>query len=191
MAADMIVFRNDLVERTLALVVSQDRTRPRLYAWVRAMATASKLYEQALLSVFFGMTFGQAVGAQRDAWGKVIGELRGALDETTYQLYQELRLYVLNTDATVPKAIALLQLALPGRDVTAGQLLPNGAHFVVTGGGYMPEAARSHLAGLIRDYQPLGHTYLVGEVPGGAIEFERTMLDNEGRVWPEIIFGGR
>jgi len=191
MAVDMLVFRNDLVERTLALLIAQDSGRPRVRAWVKAAATAAKLHEQALLSVFFGMTFEGAVGAQRDAWGAVLGEPRGALSEAEYRLFQDLRIYVNNVDASVPRAIALLQLAMPGRTITAHQLLPNGAHFVVTGGSYISEAARSHLAGLFLDYQPVGHTYYVGEVPGNAIEFERTMADNEGRVWPEIIFGGQ
>ena len=192
-AADMLVFRNDLIERSVARLIAQDSEarRPRLCALVTAAACAAKLSEATQLSIFFGMTYEGASGEQRDNWGKIIGEARNGLNEAEYRLYQDLRIYINTTDATVPKAIVLLQMAFPTRTVTAAINLPNGAGFQVTGGPLASQPIRSHLEQLFRDYQPAGHNWFVAESPSNAIEFGRTFDDNETRTFSELIFPGR
>lgn len=187
---DMLDVTGDIVADTLARLTGRDIARPRIKAFIRAAAVASKLFQQVQRSTFFGMTFEGATGDQRDAWGKILGEIRGGLDETRYRFFQELRIYVSTVDATVPRAIALLELALPQRGVAAFKNEPNGATFIVTGGALVSDSERSHLAGLFRDYQPMTHLYVVGEFLPTYFQFDLTGDELEGRPLQELIFGG-
>lgn len=190
---DMLDISIDLVEEMLSRVIAQDQPsrRPRLYAYICALGAGGKLLEQALRSVFFGLTYEGAVGRERDAWGAILQIDRGSFDEATYRHFQELRIYVATQPVSVPRCIRLLQEAFPGRTIAAAINLPNGAHFQITNGAQMSDAERAHMATLIRDYQPPGHMYYVGEVPNDPIRFEVTAASNESRQWANLVFGGR
>lgn len=191
MSEHMIVFRNDLERRALDRLISQDANRPRVAAYVAALAAASRVVEAIVVSVFFGSDFGLAVGVARDRWGKIVGELRGGLLEARFEAYQAFRIVVNTTDATVPRMLSLLTAMFGPKTVRAVTMFPSGVKFYVEGGVFVDEIERAHAAQLLRDYQPAGACWPVIEATVTPFTFETPFDESEGTQISQLIFGGR
>lgn len=192
-AEHMIVHRDDFIGQARAALISQDNDlhRPRVSAYVSALASGGKVIEDLILSVFFGLDFELAVGAQRDRWGRLLGELRGGLSEHRYEAYQGFRITVHTTDATVPKMLDLLDEMFNPKIVVAYALHPNCVKYWVVGGAFLEDNERGHADQLFRDYQPAGACWPVLERPSTPYTFDTPFDESDGTFLSQVIFGGR
>lgn len=191
MAEHMLVFRNDFERRALERLVSQDANRPRVAAYVAALAAATRVVEAVVVSVFFGLDFELAIGVARDRWGKIVGELRGGLLEARFEAYQGFRTTVNTTDATVPRMLALLERMFGPKTCRAVTMFPNGVKFYVEGGVFVDDIERAHAAQLFRDYAPAGACWPVIEATVTPFTFDTPFDESEGTQISQLIFGGR
>lgn len=75
-----------VVESALARLTSMYSDKPNIVALVQALATRGQIVENALFSLAQGQLFGNAVGAQLDDIGNLVGADRNGLSDAQYRL---------------------------------------------------------------------------------------------------------
>lgn len=186
----MLEFADDFEERALARLLSQDSARPRVKAYVAALAAGARLVEDLLYDVFYGLQLDLATGPELDRWGRIVGESRGGLLDADYSRWIEWRIRVHTTDATVPRMAALLEEIYPPQTIRFATMWPNGVQWWVEGGAFFDDIHKSHIDTLIRDYQPAGAAWPVIHVPTNPWTWT-TVMDGATELLAELHFPGR
>lgn len=170
----LIIFEPDHDARARELLLWQHHGKPRIEAFISAVAAGAQLLESTAWAVIVGGSFTAAEGVTLDRWGEMLGEVRGDLDNELYRRFIELRIRV-NTEHPSEDALyEVLAAAVAPSTVKAFPLPPGGLKFIVYSDEFVSDSIRAHTAALIRDFRPAGVIVAVIEtVP------DRMMLDWE------------
>lgn len=197
----LLILEPDHASRALELLLWQHKGKPRIEAFVRALAAGAQLAEHTTWSVLIGATTIQgAEGESLNRWGELVGEYRGGLDDELYRLYIDLRIRVNTQHPSEDAMYALIAEAVAPYEVRAYDLPPNGKKFYVDSIDPIPDPARTRLAALVRDFRPAGVIVPVIEtLPERALfEWETggpsVITDDETdpiTLIPDLIYSGR
>lgn len=187
----MLLFLDDLEERTLDRLTSRDASRARVVSFVKAAVALFQCLETDLVAVFFAIDFELATGRERNRWGEIVGEPRGGLSDDRYKAWQLHRVYVNSNNATIPRALALLKAIFDTTRVSVRPMFPNGAYFEVSTDFLSDDLEIAHLRPLMRDYQPAGAAWAVVEVPAGVFQFTTVFNQSAGLRMARMTFAGR
>lgn len=163
----------DHEERAAADLVSALR-RPILRAIVRAFGAQVQELEDAAYACISDRLLDVAVGAQLDAWGEVVGERRGGLDDLEYRRFIQARL-IANRAQGRPDELLRVAALVAQPLVEPARYTPRYPACytlqVVRSVGWSPEGA-ARVGALLASITPAGVGWGLINAPSGAFGFE-------------------
>ena len=114
----------DHQDRAVARLASQYQASVTVPALVRLATAEHQVLEDALWADF-QLDLATATGAQLDLFGKLVGQARGGMDDTTYRLWIQARSRLNRSSGTGPDILAIFRLVVPaGASITLKQFFP-------------------------------------------------------------------
>lgn len=166
----LIVYVPDHADRAQALLLWQDRDKPRIKALVRAFGAGAQLAESTGFAIITGATLDAAEGATLDRWGELVGERRGGLDVEDFRRFIELRIRVNTEHPGTDEMWEVVDAAVDPSTVRS-YLVADGIIYLVTSADWLPDSIVAHAAGLVRDFRPMSYyAAVVEQVEGEALE---------------------
>ena len=101
----------------LGRLLQQSKNRPNITGVVGAFADAVQGLEDLAYPVLSGRQLNQAVGAQLDGIGELVGQARDGQDDATYRLFLAGRIYANNSAADTETIIALVTQVFGAKSV--------------------------------------------------------------------------
>lgn len=89
-----IVAVTDHVERGLSNLIDQFKGRPRIEAWVRSFLKEVQALSDAAWAVLISRLLDDAVDAQLDVLGKIVGEARNGREDEVFRLFIRARVRI-------------------------------------------------------------------------------------------------
>ena len=186
-----ILLRPNLDEFASSLLLADQRLNmPRLEAFARALGAGAQVLETLLYSILVGTSLEGAEGVHLERWGKLVGEQRGGLTDARYREFIELRARVNTSPDDTSTFKQLLTDAVAPLSVQGWPMYPAGAQFEISGGAFIGDVERSHVAGLLRDLKPAGVAAPVVQRIPNAFTFS-TVLGTPNTPLSPLIFDGR
>jgi hypothetical protein len=105
----------DHAERAIARLPAQFRL-PRIESFVRALCSEVQVLEDVFWDLYTLRRIDVAVGAQLDTLGRIVGQLRGGLDDTSYRVRIRVRI-ILNKASGTPNDVLRIFALLVGAQV--------------------------------------------------------------------------
>lgn len=140
-------------------LLTQDHTKPRLVALLKAFGTVVQDAEDTLFDVLMGRVLDDATGAVLDRWGAIVGEARDGLGDEDYRRFVKARTLVNIGDGTVDELIAIWQIITgPSRVVRYLPMYPAGYTLQVARTSFMSEVMRRRVRRMIEEARPAGVT---------------------------------
>lgn len=130
-----------------------------------------------------------AVGAQLDQYGKIVGELRSGLFDTAYRRFIEARILTNLSEGEVPRLIEVVDLITEAISVLYMPTYPAAYIIQYTRDGFTSESFRSRVRRQVEAITPSGVGLEVVEANEGAFGFadDPTALGFGEGEWAEII----
>lgn len=117
------------VERALADLVTMLRDKPVIEAIVRAFAAEVQELEDATWACVADRLLSTAVGAQLDAWGEIVGEQRGGLNDIEFRVFIEARILSNLSEGEPDRMARILSTLVGGVPARYVPLYPAAMHF--------------------------------------------------------------
>ena len=192
-------------ERARELLLWQHSERPRITAFVEALAAGAQLAENTSWAVLIGASTVQgAEGATLDRWGELAGEFRGGLTDAQFRHFLELRVRANsefpNEDLLYEVVSAAVSTVQP-TPITVFPLYPGGLKVLVYSTDWLSEVLQAHTAALVHTLRPAGTIVpIVETVPGHmALDWEdappvipsAALAGSSSAVISSLIYSGR
>ncbi len=100
----------------LLRLIDQYKDKPRMAAFVSAFTDRVQDIEDALYLTFFESAIADAVGAQLDVLGDVVGQKRQGMVDDEYRSFIYARIKVNRSDGKLEQLLEILSLILNGQD---------------------------------------------------------------------------
>jgi hypothetical protein len=185
----LVVHRPDHAERSIDLLLRQDRQKPRIEAFVRALAAGAQLLENTAWAVVAGGGLDAAEGVTLRRWGELVGEVQGGLTHEEFRTFITLRGRVNVLFPTEDMLWGLLDEALAPFNTVERYLVSDGMVWYVSVPEMPGDAITDHTAGLIRDARPIGfYSAVIVETPDS---FGWSSEWGDESVFSECIYDGR
>lgn len=151
---------DDYEARALRRTLSRHRNKPRLGAVFASYGFAGQVLEDALLGVSSDSLFGNATGTTLEIYGKLLGELRGGLDDLLYRNLIAARILANQSQGTTDEMIEILQVLAPvGADVFHQNLFPASCLFTVITDDPPDSQYLARVATIMRKAKPAGISF--------------------------------
>jgi hypothetical protein len=99
--------------RAKARLVEQFKRQANFLAFFTIAVRQVQDLEDAFFDFLTAFILDNAVGAQLDLLGRIVGQLRGGLDDTTYRLYLRARIKANRSSGTLPELLEIIRLICP------------------------------------------------------------------------------
>lgn len=192
-------------ERARALLLWQHSEKPRLTAFVEALAAGAQLAENTSWAVLIGASTVQgAEGESLDRWGELAGEFRGGLTDAQYRHFLELRV---RANSEFPNEDLLYEIVsqavstVQPTPITVFPLYPGGLKIWVYSTDWLSEVLQAHTAALVHTLRPAGTIVPICEtIPGAmALDWEAdapvipslALIADSEAVISSLIYSGR
>lgn len=153
----VLVYIPDHDVRAKDLLLFQFQDKPRINAFVAALAAGAQALEFTTFSVVIGAsTLQGAEGINLDRWGILIGEHRGGLDNEQYRGFIELRQSVNTRFGNQDLLWSVVSTAVDPYPVAVYPLYPGGLKVIVASTDWLSDTVKAHTAALVRDMRPAG-----------------------------------
>lgn len=100
----------DHEDQGLDVLLEQYRHKVRIPAWLTVYLDEVQALEDAAYDVLLKRIFDNASGAQLDALGRIVGEPRRSLDDTSFKIFIRARILINRSTGTAPQILAILAL---------------------------------------------------------------------------------
>jgi len=174
-------------DRAVELLLSQDRQRPRLVAFVRALMAGAQRLEDDLFELLVSMDLDVATGPFLDRLGAWVDEPRGALSDEAYRQVVQLKLFALWCRSSTDDLITIAQIGTAPSTVTHWPLYPAGGALEVLTDDGLSEARVARVARFLEAARPAGvalHAYHA-PVAGFGFDDDTDALGWDEGVWAE------
>ena len=160
----LVIYEPDQAQRALDLLLWQMKGKPRIDAFMRALAIGAQLLEDTSWAVIAGgSVLDAAQGETLSRWGEIFGEVRGALSTEQYRKFIDLRIQVNTTFCNSDTMYDVILRAVDPSTVFSS-IVSDGIIYTVTSPTFISDELKSHTAGLVRDYRPVGFWIPVVEI---------------------------
>ncbi len=167
-----LIHKPNMVAEARARMLSQFRGKPRAVATVRGLASAAQDLEDLAFDIHVGTTLDNAEGDSLDAWGDLVGELRGALADDDYRVFIEARILANMSQRTVDELITIWQLVTAPYTCARYRLLkPAGAWLQVVRSEFMGDARARRVRRIMDDAAGASKTLVLTEGVVDALGF--------------------
>lgn len=149
----LVLFEPDQQGRAAELLLWQQKGKPRIEGFTRALGLGAQLAEGTGWAVLAGSLLDSAEGATLDRIGELVGEFRGGLTHEQYRVFIGLRIEVNSLFQNEDRIWSVLTRALYPSVVTSGRVA-DGIIFTATSSDWVATSLASHAAALLRDFRP-------------------------------------
>lgn len=154
-------------------LLSQDQTKPRLVALLKAFGTVVQDAEDTLFDVLISRVLDDSTGAVLDRWGAIVGERRDGLGDEDYRRFVKARILVNIGDSTIDELIVIWQIITgPSHHVRYMPMHPAGYHMHVVRRSFMAETVRARVRRMMEQARPAGVTSEMVEAIVGYLGYE-------------------
>lgn len=122
----MVSYIPDHAARAVELMLSQDRSKPRMVAAVRGTAEASQWIEDVVFDLLISNNVDDATGSLLDRWGRFVMEPRGGLADEDYRGFVRARLAANLSGGTIDEMLMVFASITAPAVVTNAELYPAG-----------------------------------------------------------------
>ena len=158
-ASTELVYIPDHPERMVHALPSQDWSKPRLTALVRAIGEGIQTMEDTLFDLLIGGAFPAATGATLDLWGRLVGEERLDLSDLDYRRFIRARILVNRCNGTVDELLTIWAMITgPDNLYRLSPMYPAGYTLTVVRTTFLSEAMRRRVRRMMEDAKPAGVT---------------------------------
>ena len=151
-----LVYIPDFRDTAKRLLLSQYRESPRVQALVRACAGAAQKVEDIGFDFLVSTTLSAASGWVLDQWGVIVGESRGALDDTDYRRFLQARILANLSEGTTDDLIEVFEIVAGPGDVRQYDLYPAALALAVYREEPLSDAIRARIRAIMDDIRPAG-----------------------------------
>lgn len=152
----MISYIPDHADRAVADMLSQDRTKPRLVAGVRASACMAQWLEDIAFDLLLSNNIENATGNLLDRWGRFVGEPRGGLDDEAYRGFVSARLAANLSGGTIDELLRIIASTTAPSKVWQEDLFPGAFALICERAQPMSDSLRARVSGFVRDLKAGG-----------------------------------
>ena len=142
--------------RALAELASQFDNATNLRALVLAYSQEMQNIEDATWSMLRQRLLAEAVGAQLDQWGKIVGEDRGGLPDETYRKQIQARLLTNRSHGTPDELTAILRILTGSGPVRYSPVYPAAMRFQYVVEQFSNTNKRRRVVGQMLEAAPAG-----------------------------------
>lgn len=152
--------------------------KPRIRAFVRALAQGAQYHEDESLSLVMSCGLDEATGHALDQWGELVGEQRLSLSDSEYRQFIQARMLVNRCSGLTDELIEILETAAgPHLGVYSETLQPACLTLVVVRNAFLVDAAKRRVARLMTEAAPAGRNLVVVEALNGGFGFDDALAD--------------
>ena len=168
-----IVFTPNHQDVAVDLLLAQYQQRPRIRAFIRALALGVQDLEDRAFGVLVQSTLTAASGDLLDKWGAVVGEPRGSLtDDADYRVFVQARILANRCQGTTDQMIEIWKLLVaPYLEVRHIDNYPASVQFWVVRTDPMSDLRARRVARLMRSVKPGGVSIDMTEAVVGYLGF--------------------
>lgn len=161
----------DHIGRAFRRLLSQYRSKPRIVAFVRALARAANVCEEELFSVLISFDIDNANRNRLEIWGSLVGEQRGGLTDDEYRRFIKARMLVNTSNGTPDELIRILETVTYPSEVSYRDCFP--ACYMITAlrGTPMSDIVARRVGRLMIQAKPAGIGCIVIEAVSPAFGF--------------------
>lgn len=152
----MISYIPDHADRAVAVMLSQDRCKPRLVAAVRARSKATQAKEDLYFDLLLSNNIENATGNLLDRWGRFVGEPRGGLEDEAYRGFVSARLAANLSGGTIDELLRIFAGITAPSKVWQEDLFPGAFALICERAQPMPDSLRARVRGFVRDLKAGG-----------------------------------
>lgn len=168
----MIEYVPDHAARAVADMLSQDQSKPRLVAVIRAAARAFQCIEDLAFDLIVSNTVENATGALLDRWGRVVGEARGGLDDEAYRGFVRARMAANVSGGTTDELLSIIASVTAPAVVQQVDLFPAAFALIVSRAQPLPDLLRERVRGFVRDLKAAGVGLTMIEKTGNPFTYD-------------------
>lgn len=143
-------------ERAVSDMLSQDQNKPRLVAAVRAASTAFQCIEDLAFDLLLSNTVENATGALLDRFGRLVGELRGGLDDEAYRGFVRARMAANLSGGTTDELLSIVESIAAPAVVRQEDLFPGAFALICERVQPLPDSLRVRVREFVRDLKAGG-----------------------------------
>lgn len=169
----------DHVARGLARLKEQFKAKPNIEAWLTVLLTPVQRLEDALYQLLTERGIDNAIGAQLDALGKIVGQVRDGRTDEVYRRFIRARISVNKSNGLIEDVLTVTRLVLD--DADADLLLsrtgPATLLLQILNVTIELEVAELLVGYFLRDTVAAG-VQLILETSGGAAQADLLILDS-------------
>jgi hypothetical protein len=171
-----LVYLHDHADRAVLDLLAQDRDKPRMTAFARALGKGAQAMEDELFSLIADRSPRTASGAQLDQWGAIAGERRGPLEDAEYRRFIYARVLVNRNAGSIDELLRIFATITAPGTVEYTLLPPGGFVLTVTRKSWLRDRMRRRIRRMMADAKPLARTMVLVEALEGSFglgdEFE-------------------
>lgn len=178
------------VERALGDLVTMLGGRPVIEALVRALGEEVQELEDATWACVADRLLSTAVGTQLDAWGEIVGEQRGGLNDLEYRAFIEARILSNLSEGEPDRMARILSVLVGGVPVRYVPLYPAAMFFQYVRPAWTSARHRARVVAQMVEVAPAGVSvdHITEAIDGyfGFDDDDDALGFDEG-LWPEVI----
>lgn len=106
------------VEQALSRLRQQFKDKPNIETWISILVAPMQRLEDALYQLLTERGIDDAVGAQLDRLGKIVGQPRDGRTDETYRRFIRARISVNTSNGTIEDVLTVTRLVLDDDDIT-------------------------------------------------------------------------
>ncbi len=159
-------------ERAVSDLLSQDRSKPRIVALVRASACMSQCLEDIAFDLLISNNVNDATGELLDRLGRFVSEPRGGLEDEAYRGFVRARIAANLSGGTVDELVSILRSITAPSVVANVELYPAGFALTVVRTDPLADSLRARVRGLMFEVKPGGVGMTLIEVTAAAFTLD-------------------
>ncbi len=143
-------------KRAVSDMLSQDRSKPRFVATVRAQACLAQCLEDIAFDLLISNNVDDATGDLLDRWGRFVAEPRGGLDDEAYRGFVRTRLAANLSGGTIDELLNIFARITAPSVVQQTDLFPGAFALTCARAQPMSDSLRARVRGFLRDLKAGG-----------------------------------
>ena len=151
-----LIYIPDHDDRALEDLLVQYRDKPRICAFIRAVAKATQRLEDDLYDYYISASFPLATGIYLDQWGEYVGEKRDGLEDDDYRKIIAGRALLRNMSGSINEMIALYEIYTAPSDVRYFSHDPRGFRLQAIRASFMDDLMRIRVRDRMEEARPAG-----------------------------------
>lgn len=157
-AVTLLTYLPNHEERARKRLLSQHQSKPRIVALAEAMGAGAQLLEDTLFDVLLTGSLEAANGVTLDMIGRVVGEVRGPLEDEDFRRFINARILVNVCKGSIDELLAIWALVTAPSSVRYLTMYPGGYTLQAVRKTWLTEPSRRRIRRMMQDARPAGIT---------------------------------